>query len=37
MYLGWARPVLLSADRLLLQRSEEWRGGNESLRGDPCR
>lgn len=35
--LGRRGPVLLSVDRLLLQRSEEWRSGNESLRGDPCR
>ncbi|BEA04808.1 hypothetical protein VEE15_47910 [Escherichia coli] len=34
--LGRRGPVLLSADRFLLHRSEEWRSGNESVRRDPC-
>ena len=34
--LGRRGPVLLSADRVLLHRSEEWRSGNESVRRDPC-
>lgn len=34
--LGRRGPVLLSADRFLLHRSEEWCSGNESVRRDPC-